>query len=157
MEGYEFRGMGCCMNSDGDVYGYDTIYEIETIEQCAAACKETYSSDVYFVGINYHPGWGGGPNCNCMKDKTWSGDPAGNGKITDAGGWCHEEYCYSYDDVRFALGVHLKLRYPRKRLKLLLSIVNYYRKGCSSHQRISREEQIRCNSISVPPSPQTNH
>lgn len=96
--GYEFRGMGCCENSMGSVYGYDTVPG-DTIEQCAVACKETYSSDEYFVGINFHPNWFGSANCNCMKDKTWSGEAAGNGKITGAGGWCHEEYCYSYNEA----------------------------------------------------------
>lgn len=92
--------MGCCQNSVGSYYNYDTIPG-DTVEQCAVACKETYSSDEYFVGINFHPNWFGSANCNCMKDKSWFGEATKNGKITGAGGGC-QELCYSYNEVSFS-------------------------------------------------------
>jgi len=98
IDGYEFRGMGCCENSEGSVYNYETIPG-DTVEECATACEESFSSDESFVGVNFHPNWFGSSNCNCMKDTTWSGEAAGNGKITSAGGWCHEELCYSYNEA----------------------------------------------------------
>jgi len=92
IEGYTFRGMGCCENSEGNVYGY-AAGSGETVEECAVACAELHASDVMFVGINFHPNWRGSSNCNCMQDNR------GNGKITSAGGWCSEELCYSYDEA----------------------------------------------------------
>merc|ERR1719401_194559 len=92
IDGYEFRGMGCCENAEQEYYPYETVSG-GTVEECAAACKENYSSDPYFVGINFHPDWFGSANCNCMRDTN------GNGAITSAGGWCDEELCYSYNEA----------------------------------------------------------
>ena len=83
----------------GDFYNYVTITG-ETVEECAAACREKFSSEEYFVGINFYPDFFGSSNYKSMKDTEWSGEAAGKGQITGAGGWCTEELCYSYNEVR---------------------------------------------------------
>ena len=99
LDGYTFRGKGCCENAWGNTYSHETIYEsIATIEGCVDAC-EAYSSDKSFVGINYSESY---TNCKCMMDES------NNGAITGAGqlihdvdvviSWCTNELCYSYDD-----------------------------------------------------------
>jgi len=98
IEDFTFEGMGCCINSEDEVFDYETVPG-DTVEECAAACSQTYSSDPLFAGINFLPdvnNWGW-TNCNCMKAVTHAGEP--NGKIVGAGGWCHiyDELCYSYN------------------------------------------------------------
>ena len=95
MDGYTFRGEGCCENAAGDTYSYETIYEnVDDVEACAEACKIEYSFDESFVGINFYSSETGSfTNCNCMMD-----DDSSNGAITSAGGWCTNEVCYSYSE-----------------------------------------------------------
>jgi len=93
IEGYTFRGNGCCINDQGYKYNYETV-KGDSVEECAETCKSVYLSEKDFVGINFHSNWLGKPNCNCMMSK----DPPHNGKITSADGLCHE-VCYSWNSA----------------------------------------------------------
>ena len=101
IEDFTFRGKGCCANSEGSRWSYKSIQETESIADfwladCAAACEVEYAPQ--FAGINYRPGgWYGSAVCNCMM-QSYDGS---EGAITSAGGWCHDEYGYSYDKVSF--------------------------------------------------------
>jgi len=97
IDGYTFVGKGCCRNSEETLIPSNTIYEANDIEECAKSCKEKYSLDDSFVGINFlsQPTWA---LCNCMMDEK------NNGAITyaDTGG-CGDELCYSYNDPTISL------------------------------------------------------
>ena len=42
IEDFTFRGMGCCVNSEGGFWSYNSILgtQAESIADCAAACEE---------------------------------------------------------------------------------------------------------------------
>ena len=76
IDGYTFSGVGCCKNAKRTFYDWNTVSSGATVNECAAACEESYSSNESFVGVNINLVWRGASNCNCMSD------PGGNGIIT---------------------------------------------------------------------------
>ena len=102
IDGYTFRGLGHCENQRGSTLSYNTIFGVETIQECGSACEDRYSSNSNFRGINFLPSmlqmqsrrgepptWSE-PNCNCMMEEGSGGD------ILSANG-INEELCYSWD------------------------------------------------------------
>jgi len=97
---YTFRGEGHCLNQRGLTLSYETIDDIDSVEECGLACEEKYSSNEDFRGINFLPSFitsrrGVRPtfseaNCNCMMEER------SGGEITSANG-VNSELCYSWD------------------------------------------------------------
>jgi len=97
---YTFRGEGHCLNQRGLTLSYETIFDIDSVEECAEACEDKYSSNSDFRGINFLPSFitsrrGERPtfsqaNCNCMMEER------SGGEITSANG-INEELCYSWN------------------------------------------------------------
>jgi hypothetical protein len=54
IDGYTFRGVGCCENDEGTFYDWNTVSSCAMVEECAAACEESYSSNESFVGVNFN-------------------------------------------------------------------------------------------------------
>ena len=83
--GFTFRGVGYCTSRNGSFFDYETISWAKSIQQCATACVNRFSSNGRFRGINYLPAGTSSSNCNCM---------LGEDKITSAGS-DDTELCYS--------------------------------------------------------------
>jgi len=93
IDGYTFRGVGCCENDEGDLYDGNLLPSAKTDSECAAACEESYSSDEGFVGFDFKSRLDG-HNCYCLT-------AMGSGNIisTEAYEWCENVVCYSYNEA----------------------------------------------------------
>merc|ERR1712194_799703 len=74
IDGYTFRGVGCCENDVGDFYDGNLLSSAKTDRECAAACKESYSSDEGFVAFDFK-------------------------SRVEGHEWCENVVCYSYNEA----------------------------------------------------------
>ena len=77
-------------NDVGDFYDGNLLSSAKTDRECAAACKERYSSDEYYVGFDFKSRFDG-HSCYCLTAMS-----SGNIISTEAHEWCEDVVCYIY-------------------------------------------------------------